>query len=201
MDIFLIIAFILVFLILIILITKRIKRKSKLEQEFSESVKSTEEITAENDCSQQIADDLTARNFPEEFIEVVDKVAAIPKDFHELGNKSMYQLVIDSGYVDKHEQITNEIITYVLTQKPYRIMEWVQWSEDQRVSEGWFLREDNKIWSIGAFSTKDAYKESLTPFPDLRSACADFIKLELEYTRKLIEEDQNKKKKKKGKHQ
>lgn len=202
MNIFLIIGFILVSLILIILITRSRKNKSisKPKPEFSESVTSIEEINAENDYSQQSPDDLTSRNFPEELIEVANKVADIPKDFHELGNKSKYQLVIDSGYVDKHEQITNEIITYVLTLKPYRIKEWVQWSEDQRVSEGWFLREDNKIWNIGAFSTKDGYKESLTQFPNLRKACANFIKLEIEYTRKLIEEDYNKKNKKKGKH-
>ena len=200
MNIFLTIAFILVFLIIVILLTKSKKRKCKQEPILSESVKSTPEIIAENDYSQQSADDLTAHNFPEELIEVANKVVAIPKDFHEIGNKSKYQLVIDSGYADKHELITNEIITYVLTQQPYRINEWVQWSEDQRVSEGRFLREDNKIWNIGAFTTKDGYKECLTPFPDLKSACADFIKLEAEYTRQLIEEDQNKKKNKRGKH-
>lgn len=72
----------------------------------------------------------------------------------------------------------------------------VQWSEDQRVSEGWFLREDNNVWNIGEFSTKDGYKEKLTPYANLTSACADFIKLQVEYTRQLFEADERKKRKK-----
>jgi hypothetical protein len=104
------------------------------------------------------------------------------------------QLVIESGYIEAHNQITKEIILDALIKQPHRISEWLQWSEDQRVSEGWFLREDNDIWQIVAFSAMDKYKETLIPYPDLKSACATFIKLQVELTRKLIEEDNQKKK-------
>jgi hypothetical protein len=139
------------------------------------------------------------RNTPlsNELNEVVKKVIAIPYDFNELGNKSQYQLVVESGYLDVHDQITKGVIFDALTKQPGRIKEWVQWSEDQRVSEGWFLRENNGVSQIGAFSTKDGYKETLTTHLDLASACATFIKLQVECTRKLVESDNKKRKKKK----
>jgi|SRR4051794_21021268 hypothetical protein len=129
-------------------------------------------------------------------VSVVNNIIAIPDNYHKL-NKSWYHLVIDSGYLDCYNQITEQVILDALEKQPERVNEWVQWSEDQRVSEGWFLRLDGNIWNIGAFSTKEGYKETLTPYPDLKQACAAFIKLEVEYTRELAEVNNKKRKKKK----
>ena len=129
-------------------------------------------------------------------MDVVNKIIAIPNDYHKL-NKSKYHLVIDSGYLEAYDQITEQVILEALEKQPERVDEWVQWSEDQRVSEGWFLRFDDNIWKVGAFSTKDGYNESLTSYPNLKSACAAFIKLQVEYSRELAEADNTKRKKKK----
>ncbi len=143
----------------------------------------------------EIVSDISNTTLTKEVEEVVNKIIAIPQDFHKPGNRSHYKLVIESGYVEAHDQITKEVILEALTKQPLLIGEWVQWSEDQRISEGWFLREDNGVWQIGAFSAKDCYKETLTQYPDLKSACATFIKLDVEFTRKLVEADNIKKKK------
>ena len=127
---------------------------------------------------------------------VVNDIIAIPDNYHKL-NKSKYHLVIDSGYLNNYNQITEKVILDALEKQPERVNEWVQWSEDQRVSEGWFLRMDGDIWNVGAFSTDDGYKETLTPYSDLRQACAAFIKLEIEYSRELAASDIKKRKKKK----
>ena len=127
---------------------------------------------------------------------VVNDIIAIPDNYHKL-NKSKYHLVIDSGYLNNYNQITEKVILDALEKQPERVNEWVQWSEDQRVSEGWFLRMDGDIWNVGAFSTDDGYKETLTPYSDLRQACAAVIKLEIEYSRELAASDIKKRKKKK----
>lgn len=106
MNTFLIIGLILAFLILVILRIRSKKRKNKLEKVLSESHISTEERISENNYSQQPANSLTSQDFPEDLMEVVNKIVAIPRDFNEFVNKSKYQLVIESGYMDKHEQIT-----------------------------------------------------------------------------------------------
>jgi len=215
MDLYLIIGLIILVVLLFIFRKKNKNVNFKTEQKSAdnfdeESTTIVENIINKNDKAiddriiyednflQSLPNDSDLKNLSEELVRVLDKIIAIPNDYHEL-NKSKYQLVIDSGYIDVYEQITNDIIAFTLTRQPHRLKEWVQWSEDQRVSEGWFLREDNKVWNIGEFSTNDGYKESLTPYTNLTSACADFIKLQLEYTRQLVEADQRKKQKKKGK--
>lgn len=139
--------------------------------------------------------DLKNISLPNDIKEVVNNIIALPHNYLEPGNKSMYQLVIESGYTEVHEQITKGVILDVLIEQPFRMNEWVQWSEDQRVLEGWFLREDKSTWQIGAFSALDGYKETLTSYPDLKGACAVFIKLQVEKTRKHVEEDNEEKKK------
>jgi len=193
MDLYLIIGLILVILLLFIFRNKSKKGKIKSGQGLSNNSKTIEATIVGNNYLQSLPDNIDSQDL----IKVVNKIITIPNDYHEL-NKSKYQLVVDSGYIDIYEQITNKIIAYALMQQPHRTKEWVQFSEDQRVSEGWFLREDNNVWNIGEFSTKDGYKESLTPYANLISACADFIKLQVEYTRQLVEADQRKKRKKKG---
>ena len=193
MNLYLFIGLILVILLLFIFRNKSKKGKIKSGQGLSDNLKTIETTIVGNNYLQSLPDNIDSQDL----IKVVHKIITIPNDYHEL-NKSKYQLVVDSGYMDIYEQITNKVIAYALMQQPHRTKDWVQWSEDQRVSEGWFLREDDNVWNIGEFSTKDGYKESLTPYANLTSACADFIKLQVEFTRQLFEADQRKKKKKKG---
>ena len=175
-------------MLLFIFRNKSKKGKIKSGQELSDDFKTIETTIVGNNYLQSLPDSIDSQDL----IKVVNKIITIPNDYHEL-NKSKYQLVVDSGYMDIYEQITNKVIACALMQQPHITKEWVQWSEDQRVSEGWFLREDDNIWNIGEFSTKDGYKVSLTPYANLTSACADFIKLQVEFTRQLYEADQRKK--------
>jgi hypothetical protein len=129
--------------------------------------------------------------------EVVNQILAIPHDYHAF-NKSKFQLVMESGYAEIYEQITEMVLTDALAGQLHRINEWVQYSEDQRTSEGCFLRKETDHYCMGTFSTKDGYRETLTIYPDPKSACAAFIKREIEYSREMAEADKQRKSKKKN---
>ena len=75
--------------------------------------------------------------------EVVNKIINLPRDYYEL-NKSMFTLAQESSYFNTYEQITENILLKSLTKEPERIKGWISWSEDQRVSEGQFLKIENR---------------------------------------------------------
>ncbi len=115
---------------------------------------------------------------------VIDKIINIPKDFHQL-NKSVNRLVIESGYLEICNQVTEYIILQALEKQPERIDEWIMFSEDQRVLEGEFLKTEGNGFFVSSFSAKEGYKETLIEYPDVKTACAAFIKCQIENSREL----------------
>jgi hypothetical protein len=115
---------------------------------------------------------------------VVTKVIEIPIDFKK-GDKSMYTLVIDSGYPEVYEHVLEGIIEQALENKPDLINEWIILSENQRIPEGYYLRNEGEKFIVSYFSTKDGYKEAKTEYPSIGKACSAFIKHKIEFCRQL----------------
>ena len=70
--------------------------------------------------------------------------------------------------------ITVEAVKAVLDAEPALIDDWQRWSEDKRVSAGWYLGYENGSHIVGRYPSGD-----LLAFPDATSACAEFVVREL----------------------
>ena len=117
-------------------------------------------------------------------------------DLYYQKNKSKCSLVQESGYLQIHELITENLILQALKEQPKHIKEWITWSDDQRVSEGWFLKTNDDRFFVIEYSTKGGYKETLCEYPTLETACAAFIKRQIEFSRQIWILDNEKKRKK-----
>ncbi len=127
---------------------------------------------------------------------IIQNIIRIPRDYYQQ-NRSKLTLVQESGYFDQYDQITEELIFEALQKEPEYVDEWIQWSDDQRVSEGWYIKIENGENFVARFSTKGEYRESITKYPDIKTACAAFIKHQIEYSREIAISDEMKRKKRK----
>jgi len=113
---------------------------------------------------------------------VIEAIVQIPHDFHTLKNKSKITLLKESGYYDFYEQITVDEIVEILKEKPHIIPEWLQWSEDQRCTPTTYFTKGEEWCFIGHIPYDKDFKEINTK--DVFFACASFVKLQVEQTRK-----------------
>ena len=107
----------------------------------------------------------------------------MPRNFRELGNKSIYSLLKESGYFEAHDQIPESAIRDTLIDFPESIREWARFSEDKRVSSGWFWRRStNGRYEIGYQSISKDPTQLIERFNEV-DACAAFIKREVDEIR------------------
>lgn len=107
-------------------------------------------------------------------------------DFRQLANRSMLDLLKDSGYLQVHDAVRESKLRAVFEASPDLIQTWLSLSEDQRTGEGHYLLSPNisgRGWVVGYLpGTKEER------FSDGPRACARFVKLEVEALRRMIEE-------------
>lgn len=108
----------------------------------------------------------------------------LPRNANRLGDVSIYSLLLDLGYFDVHNQITEEGIQRALVGEPECVAEWLRFSDDKRVSAGWFFRKGDKVYQVGYFPAKSKHDQSVD-YIDGTTACAAFIKREIEDIRQL----------------
>jgi hypothetical protein len=110
---------------------------------------------------------------------IVSKVCSIPRDFHICTNKSMVQLLKESGYPGSRDSITKEEIIRALKTNQDFICDWLDYSDGQRISSGWFFQYRNsENWVVGYFNGNYFEKEQV--FTSGYEACAVFILTEVE---------------------
>ena len=116
---------------------------------------------------------------------VLQKVVNIPNDFYRIQTVSENTLLTQSGYLDMHDCINEEEISELLKINPSLINDWLQLSADQRVTEAWYFTrgEDGKCF-VGHFPDGNEFVEISTT--DEFKACAAFIKLHIEDTRRYL---------------
>lgn len=113
---------------------------------------------------------------------VVD-VVHLPRNFHRLGNASMHALLKDSGYFSIHGQVTEHAILEALKAHPECVHDWMAWSEDKRSSTGWFFRRNGESAFEIAYFREYGDPSDVNEYSDATTACAAFIKREVETIR------------------
>lgn len=112
---------------------------------------------------------------------IVNEIATLATKFYKLKNKSMNDLLAETGYFNLFNQISEEKIKHELAKYPESIYYWILWSENKRTDQGWYLSIDNtkdKDYRVGYYRNGNLIKEDF--FIDKESACASFIKNEIE---------------------
>jgi hypothetical protein len=120
--------------------------------------------------------------------EVAEAVCRMASDFYRLRNLSILDLLKSSGYVEEHDAITEQHLHIVFEANPELIRPWFILSEDKRTKYGYYLLppgvSPNKgsDWVLGYHP--GGKEERL---PDGPTACARFVKFEVEDLRYMIE--------------
>ena len=108
---------------------------------------------------------------------VIERLCSIPENFYG-GNKSPVQLVAESGLAQCESALSLEAVSTYLSRHPALVEQWLRWSEDKRVSSGWyFMRESNKF-VVGYFP-----KGETLSFAEALPACAEFVIREVQAIR------------------
>jgi hypothetical protein len=124
---------------------------------------------------------------------VIERIVHIPYDFHQIKTKSTYTLLLESGYFEVYDQIDENKIIEALKKQPHLIAQWLQWSEDNRSSPSWyFTKGDDGKCFVGHWPEGKEFKEINTS--DEFIACAAFIKRDIEQTRIVFTNKQDKSK-------
>ena len=106
----------------------------------------------------------------------------LPRKFNSVINKSIYDLLKETGYFEIHDKISVESIRNRLAQSPEYVEDWILYSKDKRNSSGWYFKqEDSQRYVVGFLNGKgnNSHKE----YADRLEACAIFIKHEIDNIR------------------
>jgi hypothetical protein len=109
---------------------------------------------------------------------IISNICSMPNNFITSGNKSMIQLLNESGYKDYKKDITKDEIQAFLETHPALIDSWEMHSLDKRCSSGWYLLHEYSEWKVGYYKIGD--KENEQCFQSGFEACAVFILKEIE---------------------
>jgi hypothetical protein len=114
---------------------------------------------------------------------LIRSILRLPEKFHALENISIYSLLKETGYFEKHNQINETDILGELNKNPECINHWLNWSDDKRTPSGWYFKQNEKgKYVVGYFPASEQSKQM--EYSDSKEACAAFIKKEIEEIRK-----------------
>ena len=92
-------------------------------------------------------------------IDIVFKICSMPQDFKAAGNKSMVQLLKESGYQRSKGLVTKDEIIRTLRANRGFIKDWEMYSDDKRTGRGWYFMHDGPHWVVGYFNGHSKEKE------------------------------------------
>jgi hypothetical protein len=96
-------------------------------------------------------------------------VCAVPVLF-ESGDKSTAHLLRDAGLFDAKMALSVDNVEYVLQTQASLIRVWLQRGGDQRISGGWGIEHDGKIYRVVNYGSGQAFE-----FPTAARATAEFL--------------------------
>jgi len=104
--------------------------------------------------------------------EIIERIARMPIAFHAR-DVSIFRLFEEIGGSDATKEISTAELAAVLQDDAGAVDSWVQYSEDQRCSEAWYVIQcpDSLRWEVGFYPPKH---ESAF-FDNPVDACALFI--------------------------
>ena len=108
-------------------------------------------------------------------------IICLPRRFNETGDKSIYTLLMETGYADIRDQITIDSIRNSLLKHPECVPDCLQYSEDKRTAGGWYFKEGcSGEFIVGCLEDGDKREESQQSYNDETDACAVFVKQEID---------------------
>jgi spore coat polysaccharide biosynthesis protein SpsF (cytidylyltransferase family) len=113
-----------------------------------------------------------------------EAVARLPRTFLSRGDLSAYGLLEQSGYFDRHAEVTSHLLLEVLSGDSLLVDDWLAFSENKRTSSGWYFREEPAGFTVGFVSDAGRTVDQHS-YTDRVEACAEFIKKEVEHMRQL----------------
>ncbi len=107
----------------------------------------------------------------------ISKVCSIARNLKIYQNKSVIQLLKESGYFENSSSITIEDIEQYLIDHPSYVNDWINFSSDKRTSEGWYFLQEGPDWIVGYLedTTNGFARIREEKFPSSIKACAVFI--------------------------
>jgi hypothetical protein len=104
-------------------------------------------------------------------------------------NKSVLEVIAESGYNEIRSQIDSEALEKELLRSPPDVIErWQTYSDNKRTTSGWYIRKDDR-YEVGFYS--NGRNVNVTFFEKWHQAFAHFIKHELEETSAHLNEGNN----------
>jgi hypothetical protein len=105
----------------------------------------------------------------------IEDVCRLAWDYHVIRTVSARELIARSGYRDRWRSITVDLLADTLALHPDWVDAWIQWSEDKRVSSGWYIfRCGESAFDVGFYPTVQPVR-----YGDRTQACAVFVQHEL----------------------
>lgn len=111
---------------------------------------------------------------------IIDELIKLPNQFNTILNKSIYDLLRDTGYFEIYDQILVENIYKKLSVYPSKFVEdWLSYSENKRSNTGWYFKSNEKQkYVVGMLDSEG--ENNHFEYKDCIEACAAFIKNEIE---------------------
>jgi hypothetical protein len=103
---------------------------------------------------------------------MIKNICQIPIKF-KTENKSIFDLLKETGYFENPDSVTIELIEEYLNKNQNIIHDWLIYSQDKRTSSGWYIIEKDKSIIVGYLNNGKREKEK--EFNDLVKACSVFI--------------------------
>tara|TARA_Y100000389_G_C17073478_1_gene323144 strand:+ start:80 stop:436 length:357 start_codon:yes stop_codon:yes gene_type:complete len=109
---------------------------------------------------------------------IIHLILGLPREFNNQKDKSFKQLLEETGYFEVRNQIQKKDILEIIKKCPEFIKDWFTWSENKRVTSGWFLKEEKEKYVVSFFPNSKTKKTFRTK--SIQKASAYFIKQELD---------------------
>ena len=107
---------------------------------------------------------------------MIRNLCYLPRVLRSRGDVTAVDLVRESGFLASPEGLMREVIEAVLAAEPQLVDDWMRYSEDKRVSEGWYFKRgsENNNYLVGFYpgSLEDSYTNQF-------AACARYVEEEI----------------------
>jgi hypothetical protein len=115
---------------------------------------------------------------------LISDIINLPTSYYDVGNISFYSLLNGTGYFELFDQVPENRILEQLIKHPEWVEQWLNWSDNKRSGSGWYFTQGSSgKYIIGYYPPTENNKAR--EFFDSSEACAVFIKIVIEETRKL----------------
>ena len=113
--------------------------------------------------------------------QIINAMLQIPETLKKIPTQPFYVIATGIKNSLRNSDVSNEDLRSELLIKPHLINEWLAYSEDKRVSNGWFFRHiDSITYEVGFCENRKGIIKSFI-FDDAAEACAFFVNKEAEH--------------------